>query len=69
MNDNVIVDTKYLRECRLWSGSLEDTSETYGGGVRVIDIKRRIERFERCDDLTDAEKEYLEALRKTLEQS
>lgn len=62
--DEWIVSVEHLAKCRLWPGSAEETSARFGG-LRYKQVVDKISRLERCDDLTDNEKAYLEALYRT----
>lgn len=57
----------HLKRCALWKGSLEQhTFDMFG--LRESVVRNSITKLEACDDLTDREVEWLEALRKTLEE-
>lgn len=61
-----IVSCVHLKKCKLWPGSHEELSFTYGG-LRRSRVVHKIGLAEACDDLQPDEVEYLNALRKTLE--
>lgn len=58
--------SKELEAARLWDGSSIMLTNKYAGGLLRAHIESKIECFERCDDLTKHEKEFLHLLREEL---
>lgn len=61
------VDLSRLTKCKLWPGSQEETTAKYSMLTSEW-LERRLEALRRCDDRTEGEQEYLEALEATLEE-
>jgi hypothetical protein len=62
-----IVSCKHLKQCRLWPGSIEESSFLHGGGISLDQVLKHHASLSRCDDRTEAEDEYLAALAMTLD--
>lgn len=58
--------SKELEAARLWDGSSIMLTNKYAGGLLRAHIEERIASYERCDDLTKNEKEFLRLLREEL---
>ena len=57
-----LINCDNLKEHALWEGSILHTKYRWGGGVCVSDLKLAIDSFDRVEDITELEDDWLALL-------
>lgn len=63
------ISTAHLEKCELWPGSTEETQHKFCGGLNLDDLIGKRAKLSRWGNLTAAERDYLKAINKTLEEA